>query len=302
MRCTTAKKAVNPTKGLSMNTDKLYWGSFGIEPIDPCVDICLSDIQDPTKYPINQGISTGYCNLDEATSGIAPKSFNVIAGRPLMGTTSLALSICLNVAVNQKKPIAIFSLTQDKYLVTKRLLSLKSGVKYEQINRHDLNENDKIKIAAAADEIKSSPVLIDDGAFSIRAIKKKIEDYIEIDFKPAIVLIDDLSELANIKNTKQVLKIVKQIKKLIQETEVAVILTSRLLRKLEKRITKFPMMADVPTGLRHPHPDLLLLLYREDYYKPHPIDKRHKTQIIIANNRHGITGLTYLEFNCGIFT
>lgn len=284
-----------------MNTGAMQQTSFEMEHISFCIDACLSELQDPARYPLRGGISTGFSDLDEVTSGIAPTSFNVIAGRPCMGVTTLALSIGLNIAIDQNKPCAIFSLTESKSCITNRLLAVRSGVERERIQRVDLNEDQQTKISKAAEEIRSSPIFIVDSAFSVPAIQEKLDELVAIDFNPTIVIIDDLSELAPLHDRRKVKKVVKQIKRLIHESDVAVILTSPLLRTPEKRKFKGPRLDDVPTRLRYPSPDLLCLLYRDAYYNQ-TLDRENCTASIgIGSNRHGPQGSAYLNFSRGQF-
>jgi replicative DNA helicase len=283
-----------------MKVEDMQRTTSGIEPIAHCIDASLMSLQNSASYPLRGGISTGFGDLDESTSGIAPMSLNVIVGRPCMGATTLAFTIGLNIAIDQKRPCVIFSLTESKYRAANRLLALQSGVERERIHRVDLDRDQLNKISRAAEEIKSSPLFIVDSAFSVKAIQEKIERSFSY-VTPAIVIIDDLSELAPLHDRRKVSKVVKQIKCLIHETGVAVILTSLLLRKLEKRKCKYPALNDLPKGLRLPSPDLLLMLYREAYYNPGPEMEVGTAEIFIGSNRHGSMRPARLKFSDGQF-
>lgn len=284
-----------------MMIDKSRWAAYGVEPIDGCIDNCIEDLQDQKNYPLWGGISTGFSDLDQQTTGIMPNSFNVIAGRPGMGATSLALSIALSAAVDQKRPCAIFSLAKEKRIIIQRLLALRSGVEQTHLQYNHVATEHQEQITRAADEIKSSPLFIEDGMLTVIAIKEKIDQYISIDIKPEIVIIDTLSELAPLLSKSKVSKIVKQIRALIKDTGVAVILTSGLLRKPEKRKFKWPRAGDAPAGLLCPSPDLLLMLYRENYYYPIKDEPPEIAHVHALSCRHGPGGIARLNFHRGVF-
>jgi replicative DNA helicase len=255
------------------------------------------------------GIPTGFHELDEVLGGLHPSDLIIIAGRPSMGKTSFALSMALNIATEQKLPVAIFSLEMSKQQLVQRLLCARARVNLHRLRTGYLREQDFIRFTQAAHELYNAPLYIDDtpdlSPFEIRAKARRLQasEGLGCIFIDYLQLIRPPRRMEN--RVQEVTEVVRSLKSLARELNVPVVVLSQLSRSVEHRENKRPVLADLrDSGAIEAEADVVCFLYREDYYerKKKPVasephleglveDERKPdffpTEVIIAKNRNG---------------
>ena len=246
------------------------------------------------KKPIT-GIPTGFADLDYKTAGFHNSDLIIIASRPSMGKTSLALNIAANSAMKAKVPALIFSLEMDKKQLVNRLLCSEAMVDSNNIKTGRIEEEDWIKLATALGPLSEAPIYIDDTpgitVMEIRAKCRKLK--IEKDI--GLVVVDYLqliqgSGKKNINREQEISEISRSLKILAKELDVPVIALSQLSRMSEHRADHRPMLADIrESGSIEQDADIVMFLYRDDVYNPES-EKKDIAEIIIAKHRNGPIG------------
>ena len=246
------------------------------------------------------GLSTGYFELDELTAGFQPSQLIILAARPSMGKTALALNICENIASQSRKGVLFVSLEMGEFELAERLLSARA-----KINGHDLRTGKGLGtremnlLADAIGKLHNSPFFIDSTptrtmlqitATARRLKRRESLDLIVVDY---IQLID--SDESRDSRQEQIAKISRRLKTLARELKVPVIALSQLNRNVENREDRRPRMADLrESGAIEQDADLVLLLHRPEYYDPN--DQPGMAELQIAKNRNGATGTVKLTF------
>ena len=255
-----------------------------------------------TKIPVT-GVSSGFGDLDRFTGGFRPGQFIIIAARPAMGKTSLALNIAANAAVNLNKKVAIFSMEMAADEVIMRMFSSASEVKMDGMLRgYGMNEEKLIRIMQASEVLSSKHIYIDDSGtntpLDIRAKTRRLAAEIGgLD----LVLIDylQLMTLTREKDNRQqeISEISRALKILAKDMKIPVVALSQLNRAAESREDKRPKLADLrESGAIEQDADLVMFIYRDEYYYPETTQKPGIAEIIISKNRHGATGNLELGF------
>ena len=255
-----------------------------------------------TKIPVT-GVSSGFGDLDRFTGGFRPGQFIIIAARPAMGKTSLALNIAANAAVNLNKKVAIFSMEMAADEVIMRMFSSASEVKMDGMLRgYGMNEEKLIRIMQASEVLSSKHIYIDDSGtntpLDIRAKTRRLAAEIGgLD----LVLIDylQLMTLNREKDNRQqeISEISRALKILAKDMKIPVVALSQLNRAAESREDKRPKLADLrESGAIEQDADLVMFIYRDEYYYPETTQKPGIAEIIISKNRHGATGNLELGF------
>ena len=255
-----------------------------------------------TKIPVT-GVSSGFGDLDRFTGGFRSGQFIIIAARPAMGKTSLALNIAANAAVNLNKKVAIFSMEMAADEVIMRMFSSASEVKMDGMLRgYGMNEEKLIRIMQASEVLSSKHIYIDDSGtntpLDIRAKTRRLAAEIGgLD----LVLIDylQLMTLTREKDNRQqeISEISRALKILAKDMKIPVVALSQLNRAAESREDKRPKLADLrESGAIEQDADLVMFIYRDEYYYPETTQKPGIAEIIISKNRHGATGNLELGF------
>jgi replicative DNA helicase len=249
------------------------------------------------------GIATHYLQLDNLTSGLQRGELIIVAGRPGMGKTSFALNIAENIALKNKLPVAIFSLEMTGEQLAQRLLSSVALVDQSSIKRGDLSHDEMDKLFLAMNDLRIAPIHIAetpginiiDLRARVRRLKNQIGDLglIVIDY---VQIMSGLKDSRNSNRAQEIADISRSLKALALEINVPIILLSQLNREVESRQDKRPNIADLrESGALEQDADIILLLYRDNYY-----DKESKkgniSEINIAKNRSGSTGVVELAF------
>ena len=269
------------------------------EPIKTILLDTYSRIEELTKNKGKiVGVATGFRDFDLRTSGLNPSDFVLIAGRPSMGKTSFALNIAQYAAVHSKVPVAIFSLEMSKDQLVQRMLSCQAHIELQKIRTGDLTEEDWIKLVHAATPLSQAPIFIDDTpAISAMEIRSKARR-LKLEHGLGMIVIDYLQLMSgrgNIESRQQeVSDISRSLKALARELEVPVVTLSQLSRGPEARQDHRPMLSDLrESGAIEQDADLVVFLYRDEYYNPDS-EKQNIAEAIIAKQRNGPTGTVEL--------
>ena len=247
------------------------------------------------------GLSTGLSAVDRKITGLNKSDLILLAARPGMGKTSFALNVALNVAKSEKKTVAVFSLEMSREQLATRLLSSEACVESGRLRTGSLRETDWEKIAAAASVLNKVDIRIDDNPMlSVADMNAKCR---RIDGL-ALVVIDYLQLMTSAsgnnrggENRQQMVSDMSRMLKIMaKELNVPVICLSQLSRANEKRDDKRPMLSDLrESGASEQDADIVLFLYRDDYYNEDS-EKRNIAECIVAKNRHGETGKVELRW------
>ena len=250
-----------------------------------------------------RGVPTGYKDLDSKTAGLQKSDLLILAARPAMGKSTFVSNLAYNVASQQKKAVLFFSLEMSKDQLVDRMLADVSGVDAFGIRTGNLSEDDFGKLSDAMGEMAEAPVLIDDTpGMSVLEMRTKARR--EAHNQPLGLIIVDYLQLMqgsgrnNSDNrVQEVSEISRGLKLIARELDVPVIALSQLSRSVESRHPQIPQLADLrESGSIEQDADLVMFLYREDYYNP-DTDNQHITDLIIAKHRNGPTGKIQLYFH-----
>ena len=246
------------------------------------------------------GVPTGFAQLDRLTSGFQPSDLIVIAGRPSIGKTSLALNIAQYAGIEAKVPLVIFSLESAKEQLVERFLCSEARVDSQKLRTGFLSEDDWSRLTDAAGVLAEAPIYIDDsaniGVLEIRAKARQLKA--EHDIRMAIVDYLQLMEGDRRIDTRQqqISEISRSLKALAKELNISVVAISQLSRAVEQREDKRPRLSDLrESGAIEQDADLVLSLYREHYYSRLAADEG-KAEVIINKQRRGPTDKLPLIF------
>ncbi len=252
------------------------------------------------------GIPTGFADLDYKTAGLHNSDLILIAARPAMGKTAFALNIAQYAAVHSKVPVAVFSLEMSREQLVNRVLCSEAMVDSQKVRTGKLEDDDWQKIARALGPLSESPIYIDDipGA-TVMDIRSKCRR-LKLEKNLGLVIIDYLQLMQgrgkNGENRQQeISEISRSLKILAKEINVPVITLSQLSRAPEQRTDHRPILSDLrESGAIEQDADIVMFLYRDDYYNPET-EKKNVAEVIIAKHRAGSTGTVELAW-LGQFT
>lgn len=241
------------------------------------------------------GITTGFSQLDEMTSGMQKSDLIILAARPAMGKTAFALSLARNAAVKGGASVMIFSLEMAKEQLTQRLLSMESKVDLQTLKTGRLERRDWDDLNVALDTLSSSNIHIDDTAgISIMEMKSKCRR-LKAEAGLDLVIIDYL-QLMNPEGkadsrTQEISVISRNLKLLARELDCPVLVLSQLSRAPEQRTDHRPMLSDLrESGSIEQDADIVIFLYRDEYYNKEDTEKPGECEVILAKHRSGPTG------------
>ncbi len=248
------------------------------------------------------GLPTGFIEFDNKTSGLQNGDLIVIAARPSMGKTALALCIGRNVAQDKDKAVLIFSLEMSYQELALRMISSESRVDMQKIRKGYITKEESTAIANAAGELSKLKILIDDTpAISLNEIRAKSRR-VKKQYNLSLIIIDHLQLITSTDANKMVINrnveisyISRSLKALAKELDIPIIVLSQLSREVEKRQDKRPILSDLrESGAIEQDADIVAFLYRESYYNKEAKD--NKTELIIQKHRNGPTGTVNLAF------
>jgi replicative DNA helicase len=248
-----------------------------------------------------RGVPTGFQGLDNILAGMQKSDLIILAARPSMGKTTLALNIAQNVA-KAGIPVGIFSLEMSKEQLIDRLLSSESGIDSWKLRTGSLDDSDFPKINEAMAVLSEAPIYIDDSAstnvMEIRTKARRLQSEHDL----GLLVIDYLQLMSgrnlNSENrVQEVSEISRGLKGLARELDVPVIALSQLSRSVESRSPQIPQLADLrESGSIEQDADVVMFIYREDYYQPET-DRRNIADILIKKHRNGPIGQVELFFH-----
>jgi len=252
-----------------------------------------------------RGIATGYIDLDNLLGGLQRSDLVILAARPSMGKTSLALDIARNVAVHKKMAVGIFSLEMSKDQLVDRLLSSEADVNLWKLRTGHLSDegdgNDFQRIGEAMGRLSEAPMYIDDTAgASIMEIRTKARR-LQAEHDIGLIVIDylQLMQGSNSENrVQEVSEISRALKSMARELNVPVLALSQLNRAVENRPDKKPLLADLrESGSIEQDADVVMFIYRDEMYKGKESQRPNIAEIHIAKHRNGPTGRVELFFD-----
>lgn len=251
------------------------------------------------------GLSTGFVGLDKITTGLHEDNLIILAARPAMGKTALALNIAQYIAVKEKKPVAIFSLEMGAESLIERMLASEGMVEGYHLKTGNLSVEEWSRLVHAQGNLYDAPIFVDDTAgIRISEIRSKARKLAQEMGGIGVIIIDYLQLITGSKgeNRQQVVsEISRELKILAKDLKVPVIALSQLSRAVEQRQDKRPMLADLrESGSIEQDADIVAFLYREAYYQKEQADSQESnnvTELILEKNRHGSLGTVKLYFH-----
>ena len=251
------------------------------------------------------GLSTGFVGLDKITTGLHEDNLIILAARPAMGKTALALNIAQYVAVKEKKPVAIFSLEMGAESLIERMLAAEGMVEGYHLKTGNLSVEEWSRLVHAQGNLYDAPIFVDDTAgIRISEIRSKTRKLAQEMGGLGVIIIDYLQLITGSKgeNRQQVVsEISRELKILAKDLKVPVIALSQLSRAVEQRQDKRPMLADLrESGSIEQDADIVAFLYRDAYYQKEQADSQEAnnvTELILEKNRHGSLGTVKLYFH-----
>ncbi len=246
------------------------------------------------------GLPTGYVELDRMTSGLQKSDLIIVAGRPSMGKSALAISMADHAGIDLKKGIVVFSLEMSKEQLVQRMLCSQARVDAHKVRSGFLSPSDWPKLTAAAGKLSASSIFIDDtpalSTIELRAKSRRLKSNYDIQ-----LIVVDYLQLMRVpyksdSRQQEISEISRSLKDLARELSVPVIALSQLSRAVENRQDHRPQLADLrESGAIEQDADLVVLLIREEYYMPTE-ENKGVAELIIAKQRNGPTGTVKLAF------
>jgi len=246
------------------------------------------------------GLPTGFVELDYKLSGLHPSELILVAARPGMGKTSFIMNVAQYAAIHSKAPVAVFNLEMSKEQLANRMLCCEAHVELQKIRTGNLSEDDWRKLARAMAPLSQAPIYIDDTpGISVTEIRSKCRR-LKIEHGLSLVVIDYLQLMSGRGRTEsrqqEIAEISRALKVLAMELSVPIIAGSQLSRAPEARTDHRPMLSDLrESGAIEQDADVVMFLYRDEYYNPDSEDK-NIAEVIIAKQRNGPTGVVKLAW------
>jgi replicative DNA helicase len=277
--------------------------SDGLTPITDDMEETFDILQEAAEREDTiAGISSGFSEMDEKTSGMQPSQLNIIAARPGMGKTSFALTLAQNAALEEDEPVAVFSLEMSKRTLVKRMLASVSEVSFEKLRDGELSDRDWHKVTNAMTRLNNSPIFLNDNANMDVLEMKGQARRLKAEHGLSLLLVDYLQLMepvdSSIPREQQLAHISRGLKQLAMELDIPVMALTQLNREVERRGgDKRPQLSDLRgTGAIEQDADLVAFIYRQHYYTQ---KEEHKgiADIIIGKQRNGPTGTIQLHWH-----
>lgn len=253
------------------------------------------------------GVTTGFKDLDEMTSGLQPSDLVIVAARPSMGKTAFAMNLVESVLIKAEKPVLVFSMEMPADSILMRMISSLGQINQTRVRSGQLEEDDWPRLTSAVSMLKDRPLYIDDTAglspTELRSRARRVAREIKQDF--GMIMVDYLQLMQvpgmNEGRTAEISEISRSLKSLAKELKCPVVALSQLNRSLESRTDKRPMNSDLrESGAIEQDADVIMFIYRDEYYNEDSPDKG-LAEIIIGKQRNGPIGRIKLSFQ-GQFT
>jgi replicative DNA helicase len=243
------------------------------------------------------GLRMGFKELDMMTAGLQPSSLNVLAARPSMGKTAMALTIGQNAALRDGKTIGVFSLEMSAVQLVTRMLCSESRVDMSRVRNGQLSERDFQRLADTAGRMSEAKVFIDDNAeMTVMELRSRARRLMA-EHGLGLVIIDYLQLMSGSNKSAEISVISRGLKALARELDIPVLVLSQLSRAVESRPNKRPMLSDLrESGAIEQDADLVMFIYRDEYYDQQS-EKQGIAEIIIGKQRNGPVGTVDLQFH-----
>ncbi|HKU58423.1 MAG TPA: replicative DNA helicase [Gaiellaceae bacterium] len=248
------------------------------------------------------GTASGFRDLDRLTSGFQPGNLIIVAARPSMGKSALALCMAANVAVRHEKPVALFTLEMSKSEVTQRFMCAEGRVESQRLRTGKLAPDDWPRLTAACSQLQKAPIYVDDtGSITMMEIRSKLRRLKMREPNLSLVIVDYLQLMTSgttVENrVQEVSQISRSLKVLARDLDVPIVALSQLSRAVEQRHDKRPILSDLrESGSIEQDADLVMFVYRDEYYNPDDTDSAGIAELILAKHRNGPTGIEKLAF------
>ncbi len=250
-----------------------------------------------------RGVTTGWRDLDNMTAGLQRSDLIILAARPAMGKSTLVSNLAYSVASREKQAALFFSLEMSKEQLVDRMLAETAGVDAWNIRTGNLSDSDFEKLSNAMGEMAETPIYIDDtpglSVLEMRTKARRVAHTMPL----GVIIVDYLQLMRGSAKSysdnrvQEVSEISRGLKLIARELNVPVIALSQLSRSVESRNPQIPQLADLrESGSIEQDADIVMFIYREDYYNPET-DRQHITDLIIAKHRNGPTGRVELYFH-----
>ena len=271
-------------------------------PIKDILSDTFERLDELSKYAGKlRGVPTGFTDLDKILGGLQKSDLVILAARPSMGKTSLALDIARNIAVRENKPVGLFSLEMSKDQLADRLLASLANINLWNLRNGRLTQDDYSRIQHAMGSLSEAPLYIDDAGsvniLQIRAMARRLQankglSLIVIDY---LQLMEPMNRFQSA--VQQVTENSRALKMLAKELNVPVLVLSQLSRAVEARVPQIPRLADLrESGAIEQDADVVMMIYREDKYNENSLSK-NEAKILIQKHRNGPVGDISLYFD-----
>jgi replicative DNA helicase len=249
------------------------------------------------------GAPSGFRDLDRLTSGFQPGNLIIVAARPSMGKSALALCTTANVAMRSGVPVALFTLEMSKSEVTQRLMCSEGKIESQRLRTGRLAEDDWARLTSACDKLMKAPIYVDDtGSVTMMEIRSKSRRLKSKHPNLGLIVVDYLQLMTSggggaENRVQEVSQISRQLKVLARELDVPILALSQLSRQVEQRHDKRPILSDLrESGSIEQDADLVMFVYRDEYYNPDETDQQGIAEVHIAKHRNGPTDTVRLTF------
>jgi replicative DNA helicase len=247
------------------------------------------------------GVPSGFRDLDRLTSGFQPGNLIIMAARPSMGKSGLALCTAANIAVRRGIPVALFTLEMSKSEVTQRLMCSEAKVESQRLRNGKLAADDWPRLTAACDKLAKAPIYVDDtGSITMMEIRSKARRLKSKEPNLGLIVVDYIQLMTSggtVENrVQEVSQISRNLKVLARDLDVPVLALSQLSRAVEQRHDKRPILSDLrESGSIEQDADLVFFIYRDEYYNDET-DQQGIAEIHLAKHRNGPTGTEKVAF------
>jgi replicative DNA helicase len=249
------------------------------------------------------GVTSGFRDIDEYTAGFQPGNFIILAARPAMGKTSMALTMAVAAAREAQKPVAFFSLEMTSDELVQRLLSAEARIDSQSLRRAKIRDHEWEKISEGMSALSQIPIYIDDsGSLTVTELRSRCRrlqsgDGLGAVFVDYLQLLRPGSQSRNANRNDELSEICRVMKATATDLQVPIIALAQLNRGVESRQDKRPMLSDLrDSGAIEQEADMVSFLYRDAYYNPESAPEPDLTEFIIAKQRNGPTGTVKLRF------
>ncbi len=247
------------------------------------------------------GLPSGFTELDDLTSGFQAGDFIIVAGRPSMGKTALGLTICEHLAANEKKPVVFFSMEMSNQQVAQRIMCSRGRIDSHRFRKGMLDDSDIEQLAYVCDDLAGAPFYVDDTpGMTVLELRAKTRRLVrQHDIQAVFVDYIQLMSSPGADNRQQEISTISSgLKALGRELNIPIIAMAQLNRQAEGREGHRPRMSDLrESGALEQDADVILLIHREEYYKPQSVEAQGIAEVIIAKQRNGPTDIIKLNFN-----